>query len=119
MARARRSAVPSSFKNDIAALKRRVSWLEAALKPKPKRGKAPVDKVWAHFERRKAEMNARSKALEEYRDREHEKRLRENPMALRIAIESERRENEFMRSKGLSPSPSHIPKSLRRKAKAP
>lgn len=118
MARAKRVALPTTIANEIASLKQRVSWLEAALKPKPARTNPRVNKALADVERKWAEIQARSKAMLEFHEKEREKRLRENPNALRILVEQERKENEFLKSKGLTPSPSFIPKSLRRKAKS-
>ena len=105
--------VPRTILNDIAALKQRVSWLEAALKPKP--SKPPVDRLWANFERGMAESKARSDAMSEYYKKQREDRWRENPSSLRNANEIERSENEFLKSKGLKPNPSWIPKELRKR----
>ena len=53
MAKAKSAAIPESVRRQLAALTHRVSWLEAALKPKKQ--KVPVDRFWAGVERRNAE----------------------------------------------------------------
>jgi hypothetical protein len=99
----------------IAALKKRVAHLEAQLRRKPRRRK--VNKVWANFEKKRAAYAVRDKAMQEYRSKERELEYRSNPDRLRIAWELEQKENAFLKSKGLKPSPSIIPASLRRQAK--
>jgi hypothetical protein len=116
MANRRAPAVPKRINDDIAALKRRVSWLEAALKPKRSKPRGEVKN--AQHKRDIAEMEARNKAMREYYEREREQRYRDNPNALRIALDLETRENEYLRGKGIKPGPSHIPASLRRKARS-
>ena len=81
-----------------------------------KRQRLANEKFWADFQRRSAEIDARSKVMREYYDSERKQRLRDNPDALRIALEQERKENEFLKSKGLKPNPSMIPPELRGKA---
>lgn len=117
MAKTKRAAVPDSVRRQLAALNHRVSWLEAALKPKKE--KAPADRVWAGLERRWAQQKTHDDAMREYHQQERIARYRENPNLVKIARELERKENEFLRSKGLRPKPSTIPKEFQRKVRAP
>jgi hypothetical protein len=112
MAKTKSAAIPESVRRQLASLTHRVSWLEAALKPKKQ--KAPVDRFWAGFERRNAERKTRDDAMREYRENEKLQRYREKPHLLTAMRELERKENAFMRSKGLKPNPSYIPKELRK-----
>ena len=104
-----------SIERQIKSLQMRVAHLERPLITERQRQKN--QKFWADFEKRSAEIEARSKVMREYHDAEREQRLVENPNALRIAIEQERKENAFLKSKGLKPNPSKIPPTLRRTAK--
>ena len=54
--------------------------------------------------------------MSEYYAREREERYRTDPKTLEIALELERKENEFLKSKGIKPGPSIIPKSLHPKS---
>jgi len=112
---AKSSKRQQSIERQIKSLQIRVARLERPLTTKRQRQKN--EKFWADFKRRSAEIDARSKVMREYYDGEREQRLRENPDALRIAIDQERKENAFLKSKGLKPNPSRIPAALRRKAK--
>jgi hypothetical protein len=112
MVKTKRAAVPDSVRRQLAALTHRVSWLEAALKPKKE--KAPVNRVWANYLRVSAEQKARDDAMREYREQQRVALYRENPNLVRIAREREREENAFLRSRGLKPYPSSIPKELRK-----
>lgn len=116
MAAHKGSTVPATIRLDLASLKRRVSWLEAALKPKPE--EPAIDRAAAGSKRESAEREARHKALMEYYRKGKEERLRQNPWLLEMEIKSEEEENEYLKSRGFKPKPSTIPKSLRRKALA-
>jgi hypothetical protein len=115
MAKTKRAAVPDSVRRQLASLKHRVSWLEAALKPKKE--KPPVDRVSANYLRKSAEQEARDDAMREYREQEKLARYREDPYLLEITRERERKENAFLRARGLKPNPSYIPKELRRRVR--
>ena len=106
----------SRFARELVALKQRVKWLEAALKPR--RGKPAVDRPAAGSRREAVESDARNKALSEYYAKCREDHLRNNPRMLKSELESEREVNDFLKSRGFKPNPSRIPKSLRRKARS-
>ena len=113
MAAPKKATDLTAISRELASLKQRVKWLEAALKPK--RGKPAVDRSSAGSRRETAEREARHKALSEYYAKCREDRLRRNPWMLKSELESEREANEFLKSRGFKPNPSRIPKSLRRK----
>lgn len=115
MAKVKSAAVPESVRRQLASLTNRVSWLEAALKPKKSKG--PVDRVWANYLRRSAEEKPRDDAMREYREQERVARYRENPNILKNGIAEERKENAFLRSKGLKPKPTYYPKALLKKVR--
>jgi hypothetical protein len=115
MAARKGSTVPANIRLDLASLKRRVSWLEAALKLKP--GKPAIDRAAAGSKRESAEREARHKALAEYHRKSHEKNLRDSPFLLNLERECEDEENAFLKSRGFKPNPSRIPTSLRKKAR--
>ncbi len=116
MAKAKSVAIPVTIRRQLASLNHRVSWLEAALKPKKK--KAPADRVWAGIERRWAQQKTHDDAMREYHQQERIARYRADPNLVKIARELERKENEFLRSKGLTPKPSTIPKEFQRRVRA-
>ena len=58
MAKTKSTAIPVSIRRQLASLSHRVSWLEAALKPK--KDKAPVDRTWANYLRQSAARHGRS-----------------------------------------------------------
>ena len=105
----------STVERQIKDLQARVARLERPVRSK--RQRLASEKLWADYKRRSAEIDARSKAMREYYDKEREQRLRDNPNALRIAVELENKRNAFLESKGLKPDASMIPPALRRKAK--
>lgn len=115
MAAHKGSTVPAKIRLDLASLKRRVSWLEAALKPKP--DKPAIDRAAAGSKRETAEREARHKALMEYYRKRHEERLQRSPFLLNLERECEDSESAFLKSRGFKPDPSRIPKSLRTKAR--
>ena len=115
MAKAKSAAIPESVRRQLASLTHRVSWLEAALKPKKRT--VPIDRVRAGRDREDAERKTRNDALTEYYEQERIEQFRENPSLFKIARELDRKKNAFLRSKGLKPLPSSIPQALRRKAR--
>ena len=105
----------STVERQIRKLQMRLTVVERALKPK--RRSKPNNKIWEDYLRRKARLDERSKVMREYYDAERERRLRENPDQLRIALEEERKENAFLKSRGMKPNPSMIPQALRPNAR--
>ena len=55
--------------------------------------------------------------MREYHEQERVARYRENPNLVKIARELERKENEFLRSRGLQPKPSDIPKEFQKRVR--
>ena len=106
----------STVERQIRDLQTRVARLERPVRSKQQR--RADEKFWADYQRRSAEIDARNKVMREYYAAEREQRLRDNPDALRIAVDLERKEHEFLESKGLKPNASQIPPTLRRKAKS-
>ena len=78
---------------------------------------ASNDKLWADFKRESADEQARSEAMREFWEKEREERYRQNPSQLKNAMAQEEKVNAYLKSRGLKPYPSIIPKNLRRKAK--
>lgn len=115
MALTKKATSPTAVSRELASLKQRVKWLEAALKRR--RAKPAVDRAAAGSKRETAEREARHKALSEYYAKCHEDRLRRNPWMLESELKSERETNEFLKSRGFKPNPSSIPKALRRRAR--
>ncbi len=105
----------STVEQQIRDLQKRVARLERPVRSEKQR--RADEQFWADYQRRSAEIDARSKVMREYYAAEREQRLRDNPNALRIAVDLERKENAFLESKGLKPNASQIPPALRRKAK--
>jgi hypothetical protein len=115
MAKAKSAGIPESVRRQLASLTNRVSWLEAALKPDA--DKTPVDRERAGLARQRAEQQAHREAMQEYREQERLERYRRDPELVKVAIELRRKENAFLRSKGLKPTPSDIPEEFRRSAR--
>lgn len=115
MAKAKRAAIPESVRRQLASLTHRVSWLEAALRPKKR--KTPIDRARAGTDRELAERKTRNDALREFYDQRRIARYREDPSQVKIVLELEQQENAFLRARGLKPNPSEIPKELRKSAK--
>jgi len=106
----------STIELRIKSLQMRLARLERPVRTK--RQQRASEKLWADYQRRSAESDKRSKAMREYWDKEREERLRENPNALRLAVEGDRRINDFLKSKGLKPDVNTVPPVLRRRAKS-
>ncbi len=68
--------------------------------------------------RDRAEQDARHAALKDYNQRRRVESLRRSPWLLEIEQRLEDERNEFLKSRGLPPDPTDIPKELRRKARA-
>jgi len=113
MAKAKRAAIPESVRRQLASLTHRVSWLEAALRPKKR--KTPIDRARAGIDRESAERKTRSDALREFYEQRKIARYREDPNQVKIVLELEQQENAFLRARGLKPNPSDIPKEFRRR----
>lgn len=103
----RKPIVPAAVRNEIAALKRRVAWLERELiRGKPERP-APNQTV---FERDMVEANARAKAEREYWQEKRNAQLLADPDAMARAMRAEREFNDFLKARGIKPLPSRLPK---------
>lgn len=87
----------------------RVKFLERALTP----AKEPIPTSSVRRKRDEAEADARRAALRDYYQRHEIRYYRRNPNFLEIAVKSEQQQADFMRSRGLKPEPSRIPKELR------
>lgn len=114
MAKAKRAAIPESVRRQLASLTHRVSWLEAALRPKKR--KTPIDRARAGTDRELAERKTRNDALREFYDQRRIARYRDDPNQLKIVLELEQQENAFLRARGLKPNPSDIPRELRKRS---
>ena len=96
-------------------LKNRVRYLEQALRNA--REKPSQLSIIAN-RRDQAERDARREALKDYYEQERTERLRRSPWMLEIDQQVEDNRNAFLRSRGLKPEPSEIPKELRQRARA-
>ena len=111
-----------SSKPDQATIQQQIKDLQVRLArlERPVRTKRQVRadaKFSADSDRRLRAIEARSKAMQQYYAAERDRRYRENPQALQMAMDLERKQNAFLRSKGIKPYPSMIPPALRRKAR--
>jgi hypothetical protein len=104
------------IKNELTALKQRVTWLEQALRPKKARAAARQGNV--DLSRQIAEQQARSKAINEFFDQKARQRYREFPHMLEDRRKFDREINEFLEARGLAPIKSDIPKGLGRVKKS-
>ena len=111
---AKRASV-DGVKRQLLVLKNRVSFLERALQ---KARKKPAALPVMADRRDQAEREARREALKDYYRQRNIEHYRDNPIFLEIAQRSEDERNEYLRSRGLEPEPSDIPKELRRQARA-
>ena len=108
MARAATSL--SGLRQQLRALKNRVTWLERAIKPATKPIFPDVNRT-----RDEAEREARHEALMEYYRKWNIEFYKRNPSWLAREIAEEHERNEFLRSRGLKPEPSRIPAEVRPK----
>jgi ribosomal protein S15P/S13E len=109
-------ARPATIQQQIKNLRARVARLERPVRTK--RQVRADEKFWTESDRRLRAIEARNKAMQEYYAAERERRYREDPKALQRAMDLERKQTAFLKSKGLEPYPSMIPPALRRKARA-
>jgi hypothetical protein len=86
----------------------RVSFLERAIKPAKKNSSVEV----LNNNRNSAEQDAVHAAIMEYYEQERIKRYLRDPMSLRMDLECEQEEANFLRSRGLTPRPSRIPEQF-------
>ena len=100
------------LQRQIVALKQRVTWLERALRPKP--AKAALAGQNAGLSRDLAEAEARRKAIDEFLEEKDRQWYLENPQLLKQRRKRDREINAFLRSRGLKPIPSRLPKGLGR-----
>jgi hypothetical protein len=103
----------SGLKKQLLALKNRVSYLERALRPA--RQKASREDLADRLDH--AKEDARSQALKEYYAQRRLKGLGQNDLLLEIEQVNLDERNAFLRSRGLPPERSQIPKELRKKAR--
>ncbi len=105
---ARSSTSISGLRQQLRALKNRVTWLERAIKPAKKPIFPDVNRARDH-----AEEEARHEALMEYYRKWNIEFYKRNPDWLARERAEERKRNEFLRSRGLKPEPSSIPAEVR------
>jgi hypothetical protein len=98
------------LKQQIAALQRRVTWLEKALRPKP--AKATLSVGTTHWSRELEEAEAQRKAIDEFFEEKERKRYLEDPELLAQRRKRDREINAFLRSRGLKPLPNRLPRGL-------
>lgn len=115
MAATRKPIVAAAVRNEIAALKRRVAYLERELT----RGapELPV-RTQTIFDTQMAEANARAKAEREYWQEKRNAQLLADPDAMARAKKAEREFNDFLKVRGIKPLPSRLPKRARPKRRA-
>ena len=101
---ARSSTSLSSLRQQVRALKNRVTWLERALKP----AKKPISPD-VNIARDHAEQSARDEALMEYYREWNIAFYKRHPDWLERERAEERNRNAFLRSRGIEPEPSRIP----------
>jgi len=89
----------------------RVGFLERALKPARKVAQASGE---MNQRRADAEEEARRKALNDYYDQKTIEFYLRNPRMLALELAAEREKAEFLKSRGLEPEPSRIPKQFHR-----
>jgi len=109
----RATASLASVQKQLIILKRKVRFLERALRPVRRR----ASREEIADRRGQAEDDARSQALKEYYAQLRLKRLAQNELSLQIEQVSLDERNAFLRSRGLAPERSQIPKELRRRAR--
>lgn len=107
---ARSSTSISSLRQQLLALKNRVTWLERAIKPAKKPISPHVNRARDH-----AEEASRQEALMEYYKERKIAFYKRHPDWLEGDIALEREKNAFLRSRGLKPEPSRIPAEVRPK----
>src|SRR5690349_6859493 len=110
---ARSTASLASLKRQLLVLKNRVGYLERALRPTRKK----PSRIELSERRDQAEKDDRHQALKEYHAQARIRGLTENQLVLQIEQVNEDERNAFLRSRGLAPEPSKIPKELRKKAR--
>ena len=108
---ARRPARSTKIEQQIKALRMRVSFLERALRPAKKASGQLID---LDRERKHAEDDAHYKAMMEYYEKKKVERYLRNPSMLAADLAHEREIADFLRSRGLKPEPSRIPKQFHR-----
>lgn len=112
---AKRTASFESLNRQLLALRNRVMFLEMALR----KARQKPSQLPAIAERRdRADDSARRSALNEYYAQRRIQRFRENPWLLESEQQSEDDRNGFLRSRGLQPDPTEIPKEFRKQARA-
>ena len=106
----KRQIVPAAIRNEIAALKRRVTWLEREFARGIPERPTPVETDVAQT---MAQDKARSAAERDYWQAKRHAQLVANPNVLARAIEAEREFNQFLKARGIKPLPSTLPRIVR------
>lgn len=96
------------LKQEVSALKQRVRRLENALRRRPV--KSVLSDGTARLSRELEEAEARRKAVNEFFDEKDRKRFLEHPELLAQRRKQDREINAFLRSRGVKPLPSRLPK---------
>ena len=102
--------VPAAVRNEIAALKRRVTWLEREFARGIPERPTPVETT---VDPTMAQNMGRSAAERDYWHAKRHAQLVANPTALASAIEAEREFNQFLKARGIKPLPSTLPRTVR------
>jgi hypothetical protein len=108
MAATKRLIVPAVVRNEIAALKRRVKWLEREFA----RG-VPERSARVQTTRTIADDTARFAAESDYWQQKRDAQLLANPDAMARARRAEREFNDFLKERGIKPLPSRLPRLVR------
>lgn len=113
MVATKRQIVPAAVRNEIAALKRRVTWLERefarGIPERPTLVETDVAQTMA-------QNKARAAAERDFWQPKRHAQLVANPKALASAIEAEREFNQFLKARGIQPLPSTLPRMVRARA---
>ena len=113
MVATKRQIVPAAIRNEIAALKRRVTWLEREFARGIPERPTQVETDVAHTV---AQDQARFAAEGDYWRAKRHAQLVANPEALASAIEAEREFNQFLKARGIQPLPSTLQRIVRARA---
>jgi hypothetical protein len=110
VAPAKKLFVPAVIRNEIASLKRRVTWLEREFsRGVPERPAIPQTTL----DKAIADDSARAKAEREYWQAKRDAQLLADPAAMARARQAEREFNEFLKARGIKPLPSRLPRLVR------
>jgi hypothetical protein len=107
---ARSSTSIGGLRQQLRALKNRVTWLERAINPARKPVSPEVNRA-----RDNAEEASRHEALMEYYRQRNVEFYKRHPDWLERERAQEREKNAFLRSRGFKPEPSNLPAEVRLK----